>query len=667
MATTIQIKTAIDTAGSAKSVQELRKAIKQLEAVGLQLGDQTSKEFKQIAGAVGDAKERIEDLRDDFVAFQGSALEKFNGGLTVAREKLQNLEFDEVSKQLGNLGKIVAANPLLFLSKAVIELIENFESLKASGGIVGDVFTAIGDIIDGLISVVKDIGDAIGATAFEAEEASERIITSYKRINEQLTVTYDNQIKLARAAGRETLDIELEKQKAIIETQKVIGAEILKRIRVEGRKATDEEKKQLKEVFDTLRTAIVEGEALRLADNQKKLEEQKKTNDEYLANEEKLQRQIQDIRNQEIQNEFDRNAAILKTNADRDIQEIKALKAKEETKRLARLEAEKKLNIDLEENEKNRQEALNKIVEESRIAQEKIIKDSLVRLEEEDTKLDTRKNEKNIADIKRAEELSKIELDIAFKTGNELLNFGTFVLQQQAEQERKQTEQALAQAQLRKDGRLKLYEEQLQAEEINQSDFNRKQLEAQKKFADEERKIKKDAFEKNKKFQLAILGINLAAELSAIAVSSASNPANAATGGVAGIIQFSTLSSLAIARNIIQALQIRNQKFAKGGILKGPSHAQGGIATPFGEMEGGEAVINKTATNRFKPLLSAINASTGGTRFAMGGVTPTQTELEQLNNNAQSGMSGVIKAYVLQSEIVDTNKQVEQIQRRNGI
>ena len=50
---------------------------------------------------------------------------------------------------------------------------------------------------------------------------------------------------------------------------------------------------------------------------------------------------------------------------------------------------------------------------------------------------------------------------------------------------------------------------------------------------------------------------------------------------------------------------IASQKFAKGGIdIKGPSHARGGIAA---EIEGGESVINRRSTSKYKGLLDAIN------------------------------------------------------------
>lgn len=59
-------------------------------------------------------------------------------------------------------------------------------------------------------------------------------------------------------------------------------------------------------------------------------------------------------------------------------------------------------------------------------------------------------------------------------------------------------------------------------------------------------------------------------------------------------------------------------KASRGALLHGPSHANGGIPI---EAEGGEAIINKRATARYLPLLSAINESTGGVPlFAHGGV-----------------------------------------------
>ena len=54
-----------------------------------------------------------------------------------------------------------------------------------------------------------------------------------------------------------------------------------------------------------------------------------------------------------------------------------------------------------------------------------------------------------------------------------------------------------------------------------------------------------------------------------------------------------------------QVATIAAQKFAKGEVdIKGKSHSHGGI---LAEIEGGESVINKKSTRKYKDLLEAIN------------------------------------------------------------
>lgn len=76
--------------------------------------------------------------------------------------------------------------------------------------------------------------------------------------------------------------------------------------------------------------------------------------------------------------------------------------------------------------------------------------------------------------------------------------------------------------------------------------------------------------------------------------------------------------------------------FEVGGILKGNSHANGGIPALVGgnsvvELEGGEAVINKKSTAKYTNLLSIINQDQGGVKFANGGVVGSN--LQSVQNN----------------------------------
>lgn len=65
--------------------------------------------------------------------------------------------------------------------------------------------------------------------------------------------------------------------------------------------------------------------------------------------------------------------------------------------------------------------------------------------------------------------------------------------------------------------------------------------------------------------------------------------------------------------------------FARGGMLRGKRHSQGGIpitvsGRPGYEAEDGEVVINRRSTAMYRPLLSKINEAGGGVKFERGGL-----------------------------------------------
>ncbi|RIV19721.1 hypothetical protein DYU11_22595 [Fibrisoma montanum] len=142
-------------------------------------------------------------------------------------------------------------------------------------------------------------------------------------------------------------------------------------------------------------------------------------------------------------------------------------------------------------------------------------------------------------------------------------------------------------------------------------------------FQKRREKLEKDAAEKRRKIASVENVINTA---------SAVTKAFAEAGPILGPI----LAAIALANGIAQQIVIDSQKFAKGGVVNGPSHANGGVKYQLGnrsvELEGGEAVINKRSTARFYGQLSAMNVAGGGKpfpgvanspqpRFEYGGVT----------------------------------------------
>ncbi|WP_353166423.1 phage tail tape measure protein [Empedobacter brevis] len=92
---------------------------------------------------------------------------------------------------------------------------------------------------------------------------------------------------------------------------------------------------------------------------------------------------------------------------------------------------------------------------------------------------------------------------------------------------------------------------------------------------------------------------------------------------------FGTIQKLASTATVLYSglgavKNIKKTKLAKGGLLEGPSHAQGGIpftvaGTPGFEAEGGEFVVNKISTAKNLPLLKAINGNKQSTKFYQNG------------------------------------------------
>lgn len=138
--------------------------------------------------------------------------------------------------------------------------------------------------------------------------------------------------------------------------------------------------------------------------------------------------------------------------------------------------------------------------------------------------------------------------------------------------------------------------------------------------------IQKKAFKRNKAFSLATVAVETAI---AIAKASAALPPPANVPGIAAV---STLGA-------IQVATIAAQKFKQGGIINGPSHAQGGVSIMGGhaEVEGGEIILTKGVRENPSLLAAAnrLNVAGGGQSFLQdGGFLPTFSGTESNDINS---------------------------------
>jgi len=99
-------------------------------------------------------------------------------------------------------------------------------------------------------------------------------------------------------------------------------------------------------------------------------------------------------------------------------------------------------------------------------------------------------------------------------------------------------------------------------------------------------------------------------------------------------------------------------KFAQGGLLTGRKHSEGGIPTSFGQLEGGEYVVNRSATEAFMPLLDKING--------MGQGSGAPNNLSVVGEQTIPAPAPIIKTYVVASDMTneqEANRRLEQIAR----
>jgi hypothetical protein len=120
------------------------------------------------------------------------------------------------------------------------------------------------------------------------------------------------------------------------------------------------------------------------------------------------------------------------------------------------------------------------------------------------------------------------------------------------------------------------------------------------------------------------------------------------------------LAGLAAIQGGIQAAVVASQplptfkKGGYGGLLQGPSHAAGGVMTPYGVAEGGEFIVNKQQTQKNAAVLETIN-NTDKDMIA---------ELSNRLDNIAFILEKPSRSFVVESDITRSQKEVSKIKRK---
>jgi hypothetical protein len=199
---------------------------------------------------------------------------------------------------------------------------------------------------------------------------------------------------------------------------------------------------------------------------------------------------------------------------------------------------------------------------------------------------------------------------------------------------------------------------------ISQKEYEKKLAELDEETAARKEEANKEAFEKQKRWNIGQALMNAALAITNVWAQHAGMPI------VAGI-----LTAITAATTAAEIAVIASQKYARGGELHGASHAQGGIKGFVGnqhiEAEGGEIIINKRSSAKHRNLLSLINSDNGwgddfakvrggsGRFFARGGVLGGYDFSTRPLPDSGGGL-----AKVVQQQTANINSAIDAINKR---
>jgi hypothetical protein len=276
-------------------LQSLNKELKAAKAAAIN-GDGAA------AKRVAELKDKMDDLKDATKSFQGSGVEKLKNSFGLLTEGFRNFDADKIKLSFAGIGSAMRAVPIFLIVEGIMKLIENFDKLKNSGGLLGTVFKAIGTIVTTLTDAVKDFSDWIGITNFEAEEFAQNQIDNAKKVQDAVSERYDIEIRLAKAAGKSTEEIEKQKvmavRKSLLEQIQLKAklAAMDGEINAEELKQLDELRKALTENYVQEKEIGLKQEKEKKESNERKKQDDKQSKAEELQRYKDLERQLSEAR-----------------------------------------------------------------------------------------------------------------------------------------------------------------------------------------------------------------------------------------------------------------------------------------------------------------------------------------------------------------------------------
>jgi len=638
-------------------------------------------QMEALAKQAGVLSDKIKDANDAVNVFaSGSKFEQISNSFGGIQSSLMSLDFEEASeksqvfaKNLGKIGKAdisgalkglggvvknvggafvklgaqILMNPIFLITAVITAIVVAIGIFLNKIGVLDKILGALMYPINLLIQGFKDLTDWLGLTTYAAEEnaekigkANEKIQESSQKRSEKLGSAYDFEISKAKATGKDTVQLEIAKSKALEVESKNRLSNNQRELNALKKIANDdnaEKRKKLKEQIDAEKKIITAGARDR----------------QLIAIQDAEADKAQAIANHKASVERAKENAKNRLDASRTIKDIELSLIADDAKREEAINKEKyiRLREDLLKNEKLTKEE----------------KAKLKTLYDQQELADIEKVNQKIIEAEKAQQQKIIDGIKAFNETEAQNQEDIYEVNYQAGLTRQAKELQDAQYQYEA---LKAKAERYGEDYTNiTNQYLKEKSDIEKKYADEDEKLRLESVEKaknerdakitfasdiangitaiggafikdqkklekfNKASALVQIGIDTARAISSLVAMSQANPANAVTAGGAGIAQF--------ASGIVQI--ITNVAKAKA-LLSNPS------STPSPDAGGGGGGENPTSVTQATPAVQMFGQgnnlnSQGGTKSA----------------NANQNM--VVTAIVSETEITNTQNKISKIQQ----
>ena len=544
------------------------------------------------------------------------------------------------------LGVQILANPIFLLVAVIVAIVVAIGVFLNKIGVLKKAFDLLMAPINAIIAGFKKMTDWLGLTQYAAEDnakamqkANEKAAASSKQREQKIVDSYDIEIAKAKAAGKDTTELEKQKSKALSkEAQKRYRDQQKEYAALQKIASKDnlERRKKLREQMEAERKILADGRKERqLLEIQDDAEKKQKAKDDaktaadnakaYNKNRLDAARTARDIEISLIKDDAERELATTEEKYKRLLEDVKKnenltgaekvrLTALYESQRVAELEksAEKAA-----ETEKQRQQKIAQAIKDNENAQLQAQEDFEEQLRQ--LKMTDQQRELDAVQTRYFELIAKAE-----QYGLDTIELEKKRTKELADINDKYTKDAKDKALAEIEAARQVRDAKIQAV----GDYANSLINLTTLVTKDQKKLEKI----NKASALVQIGIDTAKAISSLMAASQSNPYNGLTGGLAGIAQFAS-GILQITTNVAKAKSL--------------------LSNPSGNVSGGGSSSPSSSSTSVTPLTPAVQM------FGQGNNLNTTGQPQSVSTNQNI----VVQAVVSESDITNTQSKINKIKK----